>query len=76
MKRNQLKSGAAALGAALLGLLSGSAALAQQIDDSNWGTLTTPVYGTSETLTANGVYSRAELLAGPNKLRNCRSRRA
>ena len=67
MKRNQIKNGVAALGAALLGLLGGSAALAQQVTGANWGMLSTPVYGTSETLTANGIYSRAELLAGPNK---------
>jgi YVTN family beta-propeller protein len=66
MKRNQPKNGAAALGAALLGLLGGSAALAQ-VNGSNWGTITAPVYGTSETAVAGGAYSRAELLAGPNK---------
>ncbi len=67
MKRNQLKCGAAALGAALLGLLGGSATLAQQVNGTNWGTVTAPVYGTSETQTAGGAYSRAELMAGPNK---------
>src|SRR5262249_19239951 len=35
-----------------------------QIDITNWGSITTPVYGTSET----GIYSSAELFAGPNKL--------
>ena len=66
MKRTQLKSGAAALGAALLALL-GTAAQSQQIDGTNWGTLTAPVYGTSEKNIAGGIYSAAELLAGPNK---------
>ena len=54
MKRNQITSGAAALGAALLTLLGGSAALAQ-VDGTNWGTITAPVYGTSETLRADGA---------------------
>ena len=67
MKRNQLKCGAAALGAALLTLVGGSAATAQQVNGTNWGTVTAPVYGTSETQAANGAYSSAELLAGPNK---------
>ena len=70
MKRTQLKSGAAALGAAFLSLLGGTAALAQ-IDGSNWGTVTAPVYGTSEQYRADGTkttnYTAAELLAGPNK---------
>ena len=81
MKRTQLNHSAAALGAALLTLLSGSAVLAQakpnlvsgppQVNGTNWGTVTAPVYGTSETLRADGVasgiYDSAELLAGPNK---------
>jgi len=71
MKRTQLKnravkSGAAALGAALLALVGGSAT-AQQIDGTNWGSITAPVYGSSETQAAGGIYSAAELLAGPNK---------
>ena len=70
MKRTQLKSSAAALGAAFLTLLGGSAAFAQ-VDGTNWGTVTAPVYGTSEGLRADGTatttYSGAELLAGPNK---------
>ena len=66
MKRNQLKNGASALGAALLALLGGSAAMAQ-VDGTNWGTLTAPVYGTSEKAIAGGIYSAAELFAGPNK---------
>ena len=65
-RKNQLKSGAASLGAALLALLGGSAATAQ-VDGTNWGTITAPVYGTSEKAVANGTYSAAELLAGPNK---------
>ena len=81
MKRTQIKHSAAALGAALLTLIGGSAALAQvhpslaspgpQIDGTNWGTVTAPVYGTSEGLRADGVptttYNSAELLTGPNK---------
>ena len=70
MKRTQLKSSAAALGAAFLTLLGGSAAFAQ-VDGTNWGTVTAPVYGTSEGLRADGTatttYSGAEFLAGPNK---------
>ncbi len=70
MKRNQFKGNAAALGAAFLTLLGGSAALAQ-VDGTNWGTVSAPVYGTSESLRADGTktstYSAAELLAGPNK---------
>ena len=66
MKRNQFRSGAAALGAALLTLLGG-AAMAQQVDGTNWGAVTAPVYGTQEKAVANGLYSPAELLAGPNK---------
>ncbi len=70
MKRTQFKNNAAALGAALLTLLGGSAALAQ-VDGTNWGTVTAPVYGTSEGYRADGfptaTYSSAELLAGPNK---------
>ena len=61
---------AAALGAAFFSLLGGSAAFAQ-VDGTNWGTVTAPVYGTSEGLRADGTatstYSAAELLAGPNK---------
>lgn len=34
-----------------------------QITAANWGAVTSPVYGTSE----SGVYSAAELFAGPNK---------
>jgi YVTN family beta-propeller protein len=34
-----------------------------QIDSTNWGWVTAPVYGTSE----SGVYAAAELFAGPNK---------
>lgn len=35
----------------------------QEVDLKRWGTLTAPVYGTSEA----GVYKGAELFAGPNK---------
>ncbi len=70
IKGRQIKGSAAALGAAFLTLLGGSAAFAQ-VDGTNWGTVTTPVYGTSEGLRADGTptttYSSAELLAGPNK---------
>ncbi len=65
-----VKNGAAALGAAFLSLLGGSAAFAQ-VDGTNWGTVTAPVYNTSEGLRADGTatstYAAAELLAGPNK---------
>ena len=68
--RTQRKSSAAALGTAFLALLGGSAAVAQ-VDGTNWGSVTAPVYGTSEGLrtdgTATTTYSSAELLAGPNK---------
>src|SRR5690349_5233026 len=37
-----------------------------QISSTNWGKVTAPVYGTSETV-AGGAYSNAELFAGPNK---------
>src|SRR5215467_965539 len=37
-----------------------------QITTKNWGTITSPVFGTSETV-SGGVYSAAELFAGPNK---------
>jgi len=33
------------------------------VNRGNWGTVTTPLVGTSE----SGVYSGAELFAGPNK---------
>ncbi len=70
MKQTQIKHSAAALGTAFLALIGGSAAFAQ-VNGSNWGTVTAPVYGTSEKLradgTASGTYDRAELLAGPNK---------
>jgi YVTN family beta-propeller protein len=50
---------------ALSFLLLASASWAQSptVDRSNWGSVTAPVYGTSE----KGVYSAAELFAGPNK---------
>ena len=37
-----------------------------QWDKTNWGLVTSSVYGTSET----GTYAGAELFAGPNKLFN------
>src|SRR5215468_5130159 len=37
-----------------------------QITNQNWGTVTAPVYNSPETV-AGGVYSSAELFAGPNK---------
>src|SRR5215469_8619725 len=37
-----------------------------QITTQNWGTVTAPVFNSSETV-AGGVYSSAELFAGPNK---------
>ena len=72
MQRSKIKQNryAAALGAALLALVAGPGAQAQ-VDGTNWGSVTTPVYGTSEQLKANGAasstYAAAELLAGPNK---------
>src|SRR5262245_37398804 len=49
----------------LLSCILGSAwnGWAQQITRGNWGTVTAPVYGTSE----SGPYAGAELFAGPNK---------
>lgn len=75
MQKSKYTSAAAALGAALLGLLAVPAAQAQtakaQIDGTNWGRVTAPVYGTSEKLKATGTpsstYSDAEIMAGPNK---------
>ena len=47
-----------------LALAQAPAAVApSSINATNWGTVTAPVYGTSEA----GVYSQAELFAGPNK---------
>ncbi len=70
MQKMKFTSAAAALGAALLSLLAAPGAQAQ-IDGTNWGRVTTPVYGTSEQLKATGTpsstYSAAELMAGPNK---------
>lgn len=37
------------------------------ITADNWGSVTAPVYGSSETVN-NGLYASAELFAGPNKL--------
>ena len=54
------------IAATLLGALSlGMTGLPAnaQVDATNWGTVTAPVFGTSEA----GVYAGAELFAGPNK---------
>src|SRR5216684_3849289 len=51
-----------------LSLLSFVTTAAQaQITNKNWGTITSPVYNSSETV-SGGAYSAAELFAGPNKL--------
>ena len=47
----------------LMGLLAATGASAQTIDQTNWGTVTSPVYNQFET----GTYASAELFAGPNK---------
>ena len=57
----KVRNGAAALGAAFLALTAGSAAHAQ-ITAGNWGTVTSPVYGTHDP-----KYTGAELTAGPAK---------
>ncbi|MBV9852150.1 MAG: hypothetical protein JO250_20990 [Armatimonadetes bacterium] len=72
MKRTQTLPAykqAAALGAAAIAMLGlGTATRAQTtVDGTNWGTLTVPVYGSSETSVAGGIYSAAELLTGPMK---------
>src|SRR6267143_2911170 len=46
-------------------MLSVGLAFRQSINQSNWGTVTAPVYNSSE---SNPNYSSAEILAGPNKL--------
>jgi len=45
-------------------MLSVGLAFGQSINQSNWGTVTAPVYNSSE---SNPNYSSAEILAGPNK---------
>ena len=63
-RRSQFRRGP--ITAALVGALSfGATGLAAhaQIDATNWGTVTAPVFGTSEA----GVYAGADLFAGPNK---------
>ncbi len=50
--------------AAIAIVLCSGLAFGQSINTSNWGTVTTPVYNTSE---SNPNYSSAEILAGPNK---------
>jgi len=57
----QLKT--TALPLALLTIGTFAQAQSPQIDPTNWGSVTAPVFGTSE----KGVYSAAELFAGPNK---------
>jgi YVTN family beta-propeller protein len=54
-----------AIAALLLGL--GVLSAHAQISNKNWGTITAPVYNSSETV-SGGAYSAAELFAGPNKL--------
>ena len=54
---------AAALGAAALALLGPVAAAQAQIDATNWGSVTAPVYGVSQA----GTYAGADLFAGPNQ---------
>src|SRR5262245_24658403 len=49
---------------AVLSVAFGSAIAFGQIDKSNWGTVTAPVYNQAE---SNPNYSSAEILAGPNK---------
>ena len=64
-RRTAILSAAAA--AALGGATLGSAPLlAAPVNENNWGIYTDGVFGTSEA----GVYSGAELFAGPNKLDN------
>ena len=60
-QRRKIQYGAAALGAALLGLLAVPSAQAQ-VDATNWGNVTAPVFGTTDP-----NYPTAELTAGPNK---------
>ncbi len=62
-----LTCGAAALGAALLGLLAAPHARAQQaptVNAANWGSVTAPVFGSTD------PNYPAELTAGPNKFNN------
>ena len=61
MQRSKTGRDAAALGAAFLALLAGSAAHAQ-ISAGNWGSVTAPVFGSTDP-----HYTDAELTAGPNK---------
>ena len=68
MKRSSSQRKKAAMPAALvtaaLAAFAASANVAQaQITAANWGSVTSPVYGTNE----SGIYSDAELFAGPNK---------
>jgi hypothetical protein len=45
-------------------VLCAGMAFGQSINMSNWGTVTAPVYNQAE---SSPFYSRAEILAGPNK---------
>jgi YVTN family beta-propeller protein len=45
-------------------LCTGAMALSQSVNQSNWGTVTSPVYNHFE---SNPHYANAEILAGPNK---------
>jgi len=57
--------GSSALATFVLALgVSGAQA---QVSTKNWGTVTSPVYNSSETV-SGGAYSSAEFFAGPNKL--------
>jgi len=60
-QRSKINYGAAALGAALLTVLAGAGAQAQ-VDATNWGRITAPVFGSTDP-----TYSTAELTAGPMK---------
>jgi YVTN family beta-propeller protein len=64
--RSKINSSAiAGLGRALIALmLCPGMAVGQSINTSNWGTVTAPVYNSTE---SNPNYSSAEILAGPNK---------
>jgi hypothetical protein len=54
-------------------VLCAGMAFGQSINMSNWGTVTAPVYNQAE---SSPFYSRAEILAGPNKFGTYRRRAA
>ena len=56
-------SRAAALGAAAISLLGLGSAAQAQIDATNWGSVTAPVFGVPQ----SGTYAGADLFAGPNQ---------